>query len=352
MARAPLMLALLALVPLGLVGLGLPAATAEEAPDAAPEAAAPLALAATLERPPVASDEDAEAALARFKDEYKARGLRGEEKLSQRDFALSNLAVVQHPDVVKALAKVSKASDSTLRLLGVIYLGEQTALPGLAGPPILRAMKRGQKDPTMLMSGLQSLANLRYLGATDTVAALMEHKDFAVKKSALTAAGRIGDMRLWREVLKYAGVVVRALGDIEEDDGTKGGSQDEVIVEEGWSYEGVEVTYDTGTSGDGDQKMAEKIGKAKLAANKAAAGGGRGPGGGGGGARGGGGAARDPKELLPAALDALFRLTGERFADSREVAGWVSANKELILATIEELETLEEQQVKDAKALR
>ena len=42
----------------------------------------------------------------------------------------------------------------------------------------------------------------------------------------------------------------------------------EEVVEEGYSYEGVEVTYDTGTAGDGDQKMAEKIGKAKLAANK------------------------------------------------------------------------------------
>lgn len=347
MVRTPVLLALLLSCAFG---LSLPFGHADEAPAAA-EDTPPVALAAALERPPLASDEDVQAVLERFKEEYKARGLKGEEKLSQRDFALSNLAVVQHPDVVKALSKVSKASDPTLRLLGVIYLGEQTAMPGLAGPAILRAMKRARKDSTMLMSGLQSLSNLRYLGATEEVAALMEHKEFAVKKSALTAAGRIGDMRLWREILKYAGVAVRALDDIEENDGKDGGGQDEVIVEEGWSYDGVEVTYDTGAAGDGDQKMAEKLGKAQLAANKAAAGGGRGPGGGGG-ARGGGGAARDPKELLPAALDALFRLTGEKFADSREVAGWVRENKELILATIDELDAMEKQQAKDAKALR
>ena len=278
---------------------------------------APLAAAEEPEAPVqggIASDEEAAEALELFDKEYKARGLKGDDKLSQRDWAMSELVRVQHPDVVKALGKVSKSSDKTLRILAVIYLGEQTELPGLAGPWILKALKRGAKDPILVLSALQSLGNLRYLGATDELGSYLGHRDFAIKKASIQAIGQIGEMRLWKEVLKLAGVEVKTGDDVtssKEDGGSK-----EEVVEEGYSYDGVEVTYDTGTAGDHDQKMAEKIGKAKLAANKAAAMAGR-SGGGAGGMGGGtatrGGAARNPKELLPAVLQTLYLLTGERF---------------------------------------
>ena len=130
-------------------------------------------------------------------------------------------------------------------------------------------MKRGAKDPILVLSALQGIGNLRYLGATDELATYLAHRDFAIKKASIQAIGQIGEMRLWKEVLKLAGVEVKTGDDVYASNDQQ--SNKEEVVEEGYSYDGVEVTYDTGTSGDGDQKMAEKIGKEKLAANKAAA---------------------------------------------------------------------------------
>jgi len=307
----------------------------------------------------IASDEEAAAALEVFHKDFKARGLSGEEKLSQRDWAMSQLARLQHPDIVEALAKITKSSDDTLRVLAVIYLGEQTELPGLVGPHVLKALKRGSKDPVMVLSALQSLGNVRYLGATEVLAQHLEHRDFAVKKAAIQAIGQIGEMRLWKEVLRLAGVAVKT-----GDDVSGGTDQDsnnkEEVVEEGYSYDGVEVTYDTGAADDSDQKMAEKIGKEKLAANKAkaqAAAGAKGSTGGGGasigsGATGKGGVARDPKELLPFVLKTLWQLTGERFQNSKEVAEWVKAHREDIRERVKLLDALEKAQKEEAKELK
>ncbi len=339
--RVPVLFALIALLaPLPLL--------AEE-----PPAADPADGAGQPQAPALADDAFAAEVVELFKEEYKAKGLTGEDKYLQRDFALSKLAEVQHPEVVKALEKISKSSDETLRTLAVIYLGEQRALPGLAGPPIVKAMKRRSKDPILLISGLQSLGNLQYLGAADEIADLLRHRDFAVKKAAIQSVGEIREMRLWKEILKLAGVEVRTGDDVSA--GTEQGGKEEV-VEEGYSYEGVEVTYDTGTSGDHDQKMAEKIGKAKLAANKAAAGGGRSGGGGGGGAGGGatarGGVSRNPKELMPFVLKTLFQLTGEQFSTSKEVAKWVIENRQVIQDRIKVLDASEKDQQQQAKDLR
>src|SRR5262245_13724297 len=110
--------ALLALVVTPLFARG---AAAE--PPAAPAPAAKPA-------PALATAEQAAAALAKFKEDYKAKGLKGDDKLAQRDFAMSAVSKVQHLSVVDALGEVSRETDSTLRMLGTIYLGEQTLLPG------------------------------------------------------------------------------------------------------------------------------------------------------------------------------------------------------------------------------
>ncbi len=314
-----------------------PGAGANQAPD---PAAVPDNMPAAI-----VGDEEAKAALDRFDDDYRARGLKGDEKLSQRDFAMETLSAVQHPDVVKALARIARGRDHTLRVLAILYLGEQRALPGLAGEEIVHALKRrGMKDPILAMSALDSLGRLRYLGAKDVVVDYLNHNDFAVKKAAIQAIGRIGDARLWKEIVKLAGVSVKQ-GEVDGD------NNKEVVVDEGYSYDGVEVTYDTGASGDSDQKMAEKIGKEKLAANKAAAMGGHGGGGlgGGGGSATSGGVARDPKELLPAVLETLYYLTGERFGNSKELVEWLRNNREVLDEKIEVIEALAKAQEEDAK---
>src|SRR5688572_18740747 len=100
MARSSVVLALLALGVVAAPGV----ARAGDAPPAVP-AASPAAA------PAVASDATAQAAVARFKEDFKAKGLKGEDRRSQRDFALSTLAMVQHPLVVDALAQATTNSD-------------------------------------------------------------------------------------------------------------------------------------------------------------------------------------------------------------------------------------------------
>ena len=169
-------------------------------------AAAPAAVAEEESDPVLASEEEVAEALEKFKTDFKARGLTGDDKLSQKDWAMSLLAPVQHPDVVKALAKVTRDRNQTLRILAVIYLGEQQELPALAGEAILTTMKRNRKDVVLQMSALQSLGQLKYLGARDHIESLLKHRDYAIKKAAIAAVGSVGDMRMLPDILKLVGI--------------------------------------------------------------------------------------------------------------------------------------------------
>ncbi|MDA1195401.1 MAG: HEAT repeat domain-containing protein [Planctomycetota bacterium] len=296
--------------------------------------------------PVLASDEEAAAALEKFQQEYKATGLSGDDKLMQRDFALRIINKLHHPEIVKAIGKVSKSSDEDLRLIAVIYLGDQTLLPHQAADYVTAAMNRHKKDVLMQMTGLQSLGTLKYLGATNDVRALLKHKHFVVRKAAIDAIGDIGDTRMLSDVLGVLGVKLDSDSG-KEPDKKDGGKE---TTEEGSSWDGVEVHYDTGTSGDGDQKMAEKIGKEQLAKNKAAAGGGAGGNGGGGGSvgvggsAGRGGTARSTEELIPAILRTLKKLTGEEFKNPAAIRSWLRERGDWRKAEEERLDKIEKEQ--------
>ncbi len=315
--------------------------------------------------PPMASDEEAEAALDTFKSEFKAKGLKGDDKLSQRDWAMSRLAKVQHRSVVDALAKVTKSSDETLRMLGVIYLGEMRAMPAYAGEKVLAAMNKNKKDEVFVISALQSLGSLKYLGGGKELSKFLKHRSFIIKKSAIIAVGETGDIRLLEDLLKIIGMETKNdLKGEKKDGGTSADGQQsgggEEVVEEGYSWEGVDVTYDTGTAGDHDQRMAEAIGEAQLAANRAAAeaganrSGGGATGGGGpsvaGGPSGGrGGSSRSTEELIPVVARALKKMTGEEFDGPGTIRKWIRANRKAILNNQQVMDKREKEQREAAK---
>ncbi len=112
----------------------------------------------------LASDEKAEAVLAVFKEDWKAKGLRGEDKVMQRDFAMRKISKIHHPDIVAALGKASRDSHPDVRMIALIYLGDQKALTHLAAQHVLKAMRKHKKDIVLQMTGLQTLGELRYLG--------------------------------------------------------------------------------------------------------------------------------------------------------------------------------------------
>ncbi len=263
--------------------------------------------------PPLATAEEVAEALAAFKVAFKAKGMKGDEKLAEQDWAIRGLAAVQHPKVTDQLVKLTKHRSEEIRTSAVIKLGDQRRIPGYAGAAVVEAMKRNSKDATFQMAGLAAIANLRYLGAKTTITTLMGHHDYAVKKNALTTIAKLADHRFIEEIVK----LMKALK-----------------LEKGASWDGVNVTYDTGASGDSDQKMAEKLGKAAEAKN----------------AKKGKGAARSQRDIGPVVLELMFDLTGEQFTGGIAARKWVSENRKHVDTLVKAVEETAAEQALEAKA--
>ncbi len=263
--------------------------------------------------PPMASDEAAAEALAVFKQEFKASGLKGDEKLSQQDFAMRQVAVVQHRSVVDMLFKQTRNRSVDLRTAAVIYLGKQRALPGYAGERVVKAMDKQKKDSTLVMAGINAIVALEYQAASEVLKKLTNHKDYSVKKHAFLAIGDLKDMRLVGDIYKLL---------------------KSIKLEKGQKWDGVNVTVDTGTAGDGDQKAAEKKGREQMSKNK----------------RKGKRAARAQRDIVPIIEEVLKLLTGEEFATAKMAQDWIKAHDAEIKEECKRLQGVAAGQVKEAKS--
>jgi hypothetical protein len=240
----------------------------------------------------VVSDEVAAEALAVFEENFKAKGLKGDEKLVQQVFALRELGKVQHLTVVDRLAKETRNRAPDLRTEAVMQLGRQTALAGEAGRRVVVALKKHEDDEVFVMAALGSIRELGYLGAREELKALLKSKSYAIMQVAMETIGGLKDVRMIEDLWQL-------LKDFK--------------IDKGASWDGVEVTYDTGTAGDHDQKMAEKIGKEKEAGNQGKK-----------------SAGRRMRDIGPVALKAMKDLTGEEFSGSIEAREWIDKNKDAI----------------------
>lgn len=280
---------------------------AEQAPADRPGADLPP-LATDEARPPLVTDEEAAVALEAFHEAFKATGRKGEEKLAFQDHAIRTLAPVQHARVVEALAKLTRHRSEEVRTSAVLQLGNQRALPCVAGEAVVAAVKKNANDPTFLMAGIESIGALGFLGAGDLLRELATHHDYAVVKNALTAMGELQDSRFIEDVIKL---------------------MKQLKLESGASWDGVSVTYDTGTAGTHDQEMAEKIGKEQEAKN----------------GRRGASAARSMRDLGPIVLQVAKQLTGQEFTGSIAARKWVDENAPLVKT----LHARDEQREKDQR---
>jgi hypothetical protein len=242
-------------------------------------------------RPPLASDEEAQEALAQFKLAFKAKGLKGDEKIAEQDYAIRRLAEVQHEKVVDAIFKLTRHRNELIRTSAVLQLGVQRALPGYAGAAVVKAVRKNHTDHTFVMAGVETIGALGYLGAGDLLRELLKHHQYAVVKHSLVTMGELADSRFIEDIIKL---------------------MKKLKLEKGAKWDGVSVTYDTGAPGTHDQEMAEKIGKAKEAKNKGK----------------GRGAARSMRDLGPVVLQVAKELTGQEFTGSISARKWVNANRE------------------------
>jgi hypothetical protein len=274
------------MVPLALLLFAVPARADDPQGDAQPKED-PI--------PPMATDEQAEAALDAFKDAWKARGYKGDEKTAMRELAMRTLAEVQHPEVTEELSKLTRNRDADLRTLAVMYLGRQRRLPGYAGEMILKAIDKYSSDPVLVMFGIDAIADLDYRVQVDLFRELLHHKDDTVRKLVIITIGDMVETRMFQDLLDLAS---------------------ELKIDKGWKEEGHEVRYDSGASGDHDQKMAEKIYKDKYG-NKAHK------------ARSAGRAMRD---LRPILLEAMKGLTGQEFSSREEAENWAKEHADEVAA--------------------
>jgi hypothetical protein len=289
-----------------------------EAEEPAAEAAAPAEEAPTM--PALAEAQELEEALERFKEDFKAKGLKGDDKLMQKDHAIRTLAAVPHPVIVDRLYEIARRDRaSEVRRMALEALGQQAPLAAYAGPKVVALLgdKRMAKEDDHVLASLRAIGRLRFLPPIDTFEGLLRHKDYAIRKQTLVVLGELKDVRLLDEML-------RALGSLE-------------AQEQGESWDGAEATVDTGTAGDGDQKAAEAKAKADAARNAA---GHRG--------RGGGGATRDLKDQLLASLAAM---TGQDFVARQDAGTWLEANPDWRGKALGEVEAALQRQDELAKAL-
>lgn len=265
--------------------------------------------------PPIATPEELSEAFKTFKTEFKAKGLKGEEKIGAKVWAIKTLAHTQHKKVVDELAKLTRNRDQDVRTAAVQYLGMQRALSGYAGAKLLAAMKKHSNDSIVQISGLQAIQDLDYRACEDLLRSLMKHSDYAVQKSAMFAIGEMKDIRLLNDVYLMLKKLKLAKGD---------------------SWDGVSVTHDTGTAGDHDQREAERIGRAQMKKNE----------------RKGRGGARSQRDLGPVVEEVMKSLTGEEFSKEKEARDWLKANEKVIAEQQGAINDIAKQQVAAAKKTR
>ncbi len=264
--------------------------------------------------PPLADEAEAREALDVFKKDFKARGAKGDEKIAMKEVAMRMLARTQHPLVADRLYRLTRDRNADIRTLAMLYLGYQRALPGYVGPLVVKAIKTHNTDAVFAMFGIEAIERLDYRGGIDMIRALMAHKDEGVKKVAILFIGDAKEWRMIEDLLKL---------------------MKELKIDKGWKTEGHEVRYDTGASGDHDQKMAEKIYKAKYGKGK-------------GKAKSGGRAMRDIKPVL---LETMKNLTGQDFFQGASARDWADKNEGLIEKEQKTLNEVEAKQKAEAAAL-
>lgn len=202
--------------------------------------AAALSATAAPARAQDAERQRAEDAIAFF-DKYE----RGVKDLHKFGDLIAELADTQHPLAAARVGEVlEKARDVDRQMMAADVLAEFRKTPEArqaAAEQLLAALDRDGYEFPAKDSIINSLGLLEYRPAVDPLLAFMKkHKDPWLLLAVVRAFGRIGD----RKVLP----VLLAMWD------EKG---------QGYGWDGVSVTVDTGTAGDADQRAAEAQGQAQ-----------------------------------------------------------------------------------------
>jgi HEAT repeat protein len=198
----------------------------KDAPPAAPK---------PVDTRPVSSDEAGKAAIARFERDF------GTTDQGRRMNAIQSLSQTKNNLVTKKLATLLGNADSEVRQAAAMCLDGMYQDPDLAGELLRKGLSK-EKDPDVLGTMVSSIGKLFHAKALDDLGEILLNNGVVwVKIDCLRAMRRINDKRALLLIL-------------------------ELWLKEphGYSWEGGEVTVDTGAPGDTDQKAAEAAYKAKY----------------------------------------------------------------------------------------
>lgn len=258
--------------------------------------------------PTLATNAEAKDAIAKFKEEFKAKDV--EAKCD----AIDGLAKVQHPDVVAELAKLLTHKNLEIRATATQDMGFQKAVPAIAGARLVATLEGKNLDWAYTTDAIDALKALKYRAALPLLVKLIKHENHVIVRWAFDALGDLKDVRAIEAIL----------------DRIK-----ELKIDQAVRWDGVSVTVDTGTAGDGDQKAAEALGAALAAANK-----GKGRSGG-----------RTSRALGEIVFLVLKDLTGQQFSTGKAAREWLDANKAAVDEKKKALDAEQKQQDDDAKAV-
>jgi HEAT repeat protein len=287
---------------IALLVVAAPFAAAEDAKPAAPAAAKDAKPA-----PKVATTEEAKAAIAKFKEDFKAKDV--DAKLD----AMDTLAKVNHPDVVDELAKLLTHRNAEVKTVAAQDLGWQRALPAVAGKRLVQVLETPKADWTLVTDAIDSMEMLGWRGSLPHLLKLLKHENSAITRWALAAIGDMKDVRALDPVLDL---------------------MKELKIDEGAKWEGGEVRVDTGAAGTADAEAAKAAYESKYGGN----------------ARKGRASAKKSRSLGEILFLVVKDLTGESFASAKDARTWADAHKAELDARRKALDEEQKRQEADGAA--
>jgi len=201
-----------------------------KAPEAKPAPAAE-------KRPPAASDEAAKQAITRFDSDFKTQDI------GKRMNAIHALARTKNDLVTEKLGKLLSHTDHEIRMGAAMALDSMAHNPEKAGEILRAFISSGkEKEDEVMINSMLSLGRLMHVKAIDDMGeVILKHGNVFVKIEGLKAYAKMKDKLALLPILDLW-----------------------LVNPQGYSWEGGEVTVDTGAPGTEDQEAAEAAYKQKY----------------------------------------------------------------------------------------
>jgi hypothetical protein len=227
---------------------------------------------------PVSGDDAAKAAIERFESDFRSRDE------GKRMGAIAALGHTKNDLVTKRLATLLLDHSSVdVRNAAATILDGQYQNTALSGEYLRRALVKEKESEVQIAIAL-SLGRIAYAEAIPDMGEVLKKDDNVfVKIELLKSYGKMKDTRALLPILDLW-----------------------LVNPQGYSWEGGEVSYDSGAAGDADQKEAERQYKEKYGNQQRK-----------------GAPPVMLKTYIQAIADAVFKITGEKLSGPNALVEWL-----------------------------